>query len=175
MGETMKKMFSLVTVALFVAVDQLIKIIIDLWLKPIHSFTLIPGVVSFTYVENRGVAFGMLQNQRWFFTTVTAAVIIAGLYFLIADKIKSNYLLVCTILVLAGGIGNLIDRIFRTYVIDFIEPLFINFAVFNFADILVSIGACMIIGWLLYGGICDAKKEKAEKAAKASEAAKKDE
>lgn len=171
----MKKMFSLVTVALLASIDQLIKIIIDLWLKPIRSFVLIDNVVSFTYVENRGVAFGMLQNQGWFFTTVTAAVIIFGLYCLIADKIKSDFILISVLLVIAGGVGNLIDRLFRGYVIDFIEPLFVNFAIFNFADILVSIGACMLIGWLIYDVIRESKKQKTAKSAEAEKAVKEDE
>lgn len=172
MGVNMKKVFSLITIALLVSVDQLIKIIIDLWLKPMGAFVLAPNVVSFTYVENRGVAFGMLQNQHWFFITVTALVIAFGFYCLLADKIKSTFILSSAILVMAGGIGNLIDRVFRGYVIDFIEPLFVNFAVFNFADILVSIGACMLIVWLLYDAVRDSAQKKKEKAA---EALKKDE
>lgn len=156
----MKKIFSLVTVALLVSVDQLIKIIIDLWLKPIQFFPLIQNVVAFTYVENRGVAFGMLQNQRWLFTTVTAAVIVFGFYCLLSGKIKSNYILTTAILILSGGLGNLIDRVFRGYVIDYIEPLFIRFAVFNFADILVTAGAFLLIGWLICSGVHDARQQK---------------
>lgn len=64
-GETMKRTFSMTIIALLVLVDQLSKIIIDLWLRPIHRCVLLENVLSFTYVENRGAAFGMLQNQRW--------------------------------------------------------------------------------------------------------------
>lgn len=89
-------------------------------------------------------AFGMLENQRWFFIILTVAVVLAGIYYILSGKLKSNYLLVCFMLIISGGIGNLIDRIFRGYVIDYIEVLFVHFAVFNFADILVTCGSRFI-------------------------------
>lgn len=159
----MKKIFSVVTIALLVAVDQLIKIVIDLWLKPIHRFILADGFLSLTYVENRGAAFGILQNKRSFFIVITGIILIAGLYLLLSDKIRSNYILISVILVLSGGFGNMVDRIFRMYVIDYIEPLFIHFAVFNFADILVCIGAFMLIAWSIIDAVKTEKKEKKEK------------
>lgn len=156
----MKRTFSMTIIALLVVVDQLLKIVIDLWLKPIHHFVLMDNVLSLTYVENRGAAFGMLQNQRWFFILLTGIVVLIGIYYILANKIKSNYLLVCFMLIIAGGIGNFIDRIFRGYVIDYIEFLFVKFAVFNFADILVTFGAVLLIGWLLFNGFEEKKAEK---------------
>lgn len=91
---------------------------------------------------------------------MTVAVVLAGIYYILSGKLKSNYLLVCFILIISGGVGNLIDRIFRGYVIDYIEVLFVQFAVFNFADILVTCGAGLLIAWLLVTGIQDSKAEK---------------
>ncbi len=158
----MKKTFSITIITLLVLVDQLLKIIIDLWLRPIHHYVLADHVLSLTYVENRGAAFGMLQNQRWFFIILTLAVVGIGIYYILANKVKSDYLLVCFLLIIAGGVGNLIDRIFRGYVIDYIEFLFVRFAVFNFADILVTLGAVLLIGWLLFHGTEDKKAGKLE-------------
>lgn len=73
------------------------------------------------------------------------------------------------VLITAGGIGNLIDRIFRGYVIDYFEFTFFKFPVFNFADCLVTVGAAVAIVYLVYDIIVTAKKEKAEKAAKEKE------
>ena len=67
---------------------------------------------------------------------------------------------IAAILILSGGAGNLIDRVFRGFVVDYIEPLFINFAVFNFADILVCVGAAVLIVYLLYDMFRDAKRTK---------------
>jgi signal peptidase II len=64
---------------------------------------------------------------------------------------------------LAGGLGNLIDRIFRGIVVDYIEPLFMNFAVFNFADCLITVGAVVLVIYLLYDIICDSKKNNKRK------------
>ena len=67
---------------------------------------------------------------------------------------------ICGAVIIAGGIGNLIDRVFRGFVIDYIEPLFIDFAIFNFADILVTCGAAVLIFWLIFDMIRESKKEK---------------
>ena len=66
-------------------------------------------------------------------------------------------------MIIAGGLGNLIDRLFRSFVVDYIEPLFIDFAIFNFADILVTCSAVMLIIWMIYGIYKDAKKDKVQK------------
>ena len=75
-------------------------------------------------------------------------------------KIKFSVEYVCVALIIAGGLGNLIDRVFRGFVVDYIEPLFIDFAIFNFADILVTCSAFVLIGWLIYEVYRDSKKEK---------------
>ena len=153
-----------------VAADQIIKIMIINWLQPIGTAPIIDGFIRFRYVENDGAAFSFLSATgwgRWFFIILTGACIIAGIAALLSKKLKDKYpvlnnklIIVCLVLIVSGGIGNLIDRIFRGIVIDFIEPVFINFAVFNFADSLVTVGAFILIFYLIYDIIRDSRKGK---------------
>lgn len=139
-------------ILLLVAVDQLIKAVMILWLEPQGSFMLVKGFLQFNYCENSGAAFSMLSGEagRWIFISFTVVVLIAGFYLLFSGKLKNPFLKFCAVLILSGGLGNLIDRIFRGIVIDYIEPLFVNFAVFNFADMLVTVGAVLLIVYLIY-------------------------
>lgn len=134
-----------VVILLLIAVDQLLKIIMQNWLMNGPPHVLLEGVLGLTYLENKGAAFGMMQNMRWLFILLTGVVIAVALYLLAAGKIKSRWLVAGCVLFTAGGAGNLIDRIFRGYVIDYVEPLFVNFAIFNFADSLVTVGAGIVI------------------------------
>ncbi|MBQ3005171.1 MAG: signal peptidase II, partial [Clostridia bacterium] len=83
-------------------------------------------------------------------TVVTLIIIVFCMVLLLSRKIKSLFVNICLLLVTAGGIGNVIDRIIYGYVVDFIEPLFIDFAVFNFADCCITVGAFMLIGYEIY-------------------------
>lgn len=157
----------LITVVLLVAVDQLTKVIMRVWLQPLQSVELIPHFIRFRYVLNTGAAFSMLENARWLFIAVTVIFTAACLAALCSKKLqnkypilKSNFLKCTLVLISAGGIGNLIDRIFVGKVVDFIEPVFVNFAVFNFADMLVTVGAFMLAGYLIFDIIRDSKKKR---------------
>lgn len=147
----------LLIIVLLVAGDQALKFYMLSWLEPQGKVELIPGFIRLRFVYNDGAAFSMLRNARWFFVIVTGVLIVACLVALMSRRTKerfpalhSPFLKASLILITAGGLGNLIDRVFRGKVIDFIEPTFMNFAVFNFADILVTCGAFMIIGYLIY-------------------------
>lgn len=152
-----------VIILLLIMVDQLLKIIMQGWLMYEPTYKIIDGVLGFTYLENRGAAFGILQNMRWVFILLTGVVILFLIYLLIAKKLKSQWMMAGAVLIVAGGIGNLIDRIFRGYVIDYIEPLFINFAVFNFADMLITVGAGIVIVKLLVDIIQEQRQAKLKK------------
>ena len=158
-----------VIIALLVVIDQLSKVIMRVWLQPIGSAEIIPHFIRFRYVLNTGAAFSMLENARWFFIAVTVIFTVACLVALCSGKLqnkypilKSNFLKCTLVLISAGGIGNLIDRIFVGKVVDFIEPLFVNFAVFNFADILVTVGTFMLAGYLIFDIIRDSKNKRAK-------------
>ncbi len=155
----MIQLVSIICIALLVSADQLIKSIALSRLMPIGSADFIPGIVEFNYTENTGAAFSMLENHTNVLTVITTLIIVAGLVYLLSGKLKNKFFITCAVLVLAGGIGNLIDRIMHGFVIDYIKLLFMDFAIFNFADCLVCVGAFMIIVYLIVDIFRDAKKK----------------
>ena len=149
--------------AVLVLVDQLTKIAVQHWLKPIGDFPLIDGVLHLTYLENRGMAFGMMQGQKWLLIWVTAIVLLVLIPAVMMGKVKKPATLFTVAVIIGGGVGNLIDRIYRGYVIDFIYVKIINFAIFNFADICVTCGTAVLLFILLREMMLEEKAGKAEK------------
>ncbi len=141
-----------ITVALLTGFDQLTKFLAVQNLKDNADIPLIPGVLYFQYLENRGAAFGIFQNQKIFLVLLTSLILIGVCYVLWkipADK-KYIYLKLLCFLITAGGIGNLIDRIRLDYVIDFIYFAPIDFPVFNVADIYVSVSMVLLFIVVLF-------------------------
>lgn len=114
--------------------------------NPIHS-----KILNFIYLENRGAAFGILQEKRVFFVILTIAVV-AGIIFYFIKNYKNNpkILNIALSLIVSGALGNFYDRIFQGYVVDFIEFSFINFPVFNIADILITSGSILMIVYIMF-------------------------
>lgn len=147
-------------VAVSVIIDQVLKLIVSNALEIGHTMPVIDGVFHFTYVQNFGAAFSILQNRQWFLILVTSAVMIVAAVILVKNIKKFTTMLsVSLALIIGGGIGNLIDRIRLGYVVDFIDCRFINFPVFNFADCCVVVGAFLLIIAVF---VCE-RKEKKEK------------
>ncbi len=126
------------------AIDQIIKYFIVEYLAPVHTVSVIDNLLSLVYVENRGVAFGMLQNHVWIFAVITFLLIGAMIYLIAAKKFKGKLFAVSSFLLIGGGIGNLIDRLFRGYVVDYLQLSFFP-PVCNFADYCITIGAAIFI------------------------------
>lgn len=124
-----------------VAIDQLVKLWTLQHLKGQKAIPIWPNVFELAYVENRGAAFGILQNQRWLFTVLTAIVILGLIfvYFRLGPEKKFQLTRFCCIGVLAGAIGNWIDRLMRHYVVDMFYFKLIDFPVFNVADCYVVV------------------------------------
>ena len=139
----------LLTAALLLAVDQVIKYFVLRDLKPIGSVTVIPGLLELAYVENTGAAFGLFKNAVWFIVgiTVIAAVVILVLLFRYRRHTFFSY--TTSALLIAGGFGNLIDRIVHGFVVDYIHVLFFGY-VFNFADCCITIGAVLFVIHMLF-------------------------
>ena len=151
---------SLLSIAALTASDQIIKYFVLLYLNPVGSVGAINGFLEWNYVENTGAAFGSFSGNTALLSIITAVIIIAGIAAIILKKINNKFLLVTATVIIAGGLGNLIDRIFRGYVVDFIKVLFIDFPVFNFADILVTCGSFMLIIYLIIDIYKDSRKKR---------------
>lgn len=133
--------------------DQWTKGLVTTYLKGNPPIPVLEGVFEFYYSENRGAAFGMLQEQQVFFALIAMVVLGAIGYMLIRmpDDRKYRPLTVCLLLIGAGAVGNMIDRLSQSYVVDFLYFKLINFPIFNVADCYVTIGAfCLVLLVMLY-------------------------
>ncbi len=141
-----------VLTALLVLLDQVTKLAAVSALKDREPFVLIPGVFQLQYLENRGAAFGLLQNARIFFLTVTLVALAAVIYVLVRLPLKRKYIVLRFLMVLiaAGAVGNMIDRVFLGYVRDFLYFSLIDFPIFNVADIYVTCATILLILLLLF-------------------------
>lgn len=101
-------------------------------------------IINLSYCENTGAAFSIFKGQLLFLIIITSVFILLGIYLIASKRIKEPFLVISLSLIIAGGLGNLIDRIFRHFVIDYIEIKLFRFAVFNFADCCVVIGAIIL-------------------------------
>lgn len=136
---------NILIIVLCIAADQLTKICAEANLKEISTLPIIENIFHFTYVENRGAAFGMLADHRWVFMILSVVGIAAIFVYLTVTKPKSWWMRLALCFIVGGGVGNMIDRIARGYVIDFIDCRFIDFYVFNVADSFVCVGCAMFI------------------------------
>ena len=138
----------LVIVAL-IALDQWVKfeIVKNIQLGEVKPF--IPKILSLTYLRNTGAAFSILENQQWLFAVITLVVIGAAIWYLSKHIKDSVWLLSALSLIIAGGIGNFIDRMRQGFVVDMFQLDFINFAIFNVADSYLTIGVLVLIVMML--------------------------
>ena len=145
-------MIQILIVVIAVALDQFSKV----WMTDFLAghggyFELWPKVFNLLYIENKGAAFGMLQNARWFFVVLTSLVVIAAIVYCIKERKNSTWLFkISTAMIIGGAIGNLIDRVLSGIVIDFFYFELINFAVFNVADSFVTVGAILLGIYVLF-------------------------
>lgn len=139
-----------VMAAVLVLFDQYTKIAAKTALAEGGAIKIIDGVLDFVYVENRGAAFGIMQDTRWLLVALTFVVLGVLAFYIIKTKSRHPLMLASAAAVFAGGIGNLIDRIFVGYVTDFIHVLFIDFPCFNVADICVCVGGALLVVYLLF-------------------------
>ncbi len=151
---------TLAVIAVLTFIDQLTKYAAVVTVKINGPKEFLFGLFQFRYTENTGAAFSSFSDNTNLLSVFTVAVIVIGLIVVLSRKLKPNFLNFCLILILSGGIGNAVDRIRLGYVVDFIEPLFIDFAVFNFADCCITVGAFLMIGYEIYDLIKDSKLKK---------------
>ena len=146
----MKRKISIfISILLLIFLDQAVKgyVVKEIPLGGMRRF--IPKVVSLTYLKNSGAAFSMLENQQWFFTIITLIAMGAAFVYLYRHIKGSIWLLLGLTLIISGGIGNFIDRVRQGFVVDMFHLDFMNFAIFNVADIYLTIGVGLLLIYLL--------------------------
>ncbi|WP_373898356.1 signal peptidase II [Haloimpatiens sp. FM7315] len=142
----------IIIIFLGVLIDRLTKIWSINTLSKINEIKIVDNYFSFYYLENKGAAFGILRNKLIFLSVVTLMVLIGLTFYLFFKKPKSSILRVSLALIISGAIGNLIDRFYYKFVIDFILLHYKDvyyYPVFNIADILVCIGTVLLIIYLI--------------------------
>lgn len=166
--DTFKRTAVLAASVLLVIVDQITKNLVQTALKPNggQSFTVIPGLLELSYLENPAAAFGLFGGMIWLVTALTLVVAGAIVAALFLYKQHSVFSYLASALLLAGGVGNLIDRIVHGYVVDFIHVMFFGY-IFNVADCCVTIGSCFLVIHYLY--ILRQEKRRGTEAEKSSE------
>ena len=145
-------LLDIIIICALVAVDQYTKYLAVVHLKDKPAYVLINGVLELNYLENKGAAFGMLQNQKAFFIFVAVVIlsVICYVIYKIPDNKKYRILHILLSLIAAGAIGNMIDRIRLNSVVDFIYFVLINFPIFNVADMYVTISTAVLVILLLF-------------------------
>ena len=138
-----------IVIVVLIALDQWVKfkIVKNIQLGEVKPF--IPKILSLTYLRNTGAAFSILENQQWLFAVITLVVIGAAIWYLSKHIKGSVWLLSALSLIIAGGIGNFIDRMRQGFVVDMFQLDFINFAIFNVADSYLTIGVLVLIVMML--------------------------
>ena len=144
-----RKVSIFIIILLLILLDQAVKgyVVKEIPLGGMRRF--IPKVVSLTYLKNSGAAFSMLENQQWFFTIITLIAMGAAFVYLYRHIKGSIWLLLGLTLIISGGIGNFIDRLRQGFVVDMFHLDFMNFAIFNVADIYLTIGVGLLLIYLL--------------------------
>lgn len=168
---------ALAAALVLVGIDQLTKWLAVNYVKPEGTINLISfgdkEWVNLTYQQNTGAAFSILRDKQLFLVILTSIVILGVIILMLTKRVKKPVYVWSFSLIIAGGIGNLIDRIANGYVVDFIDVRIIKFAVFNFADICAVVGTIMLILFYFVDEVKNSKEKKkkamAEETAEAGE------
>jgi len=144
----LSKKISSILILFLVLVDQLSKFWAREYLKPAIRTDFIPSFLEFKYAENTGMAFSFLASEP-FILTILISIINLGLLFYF---LKEAQLPLFLVFIFAGAFSNLLDRYFFGFVTDFINPIFMNFAIFNLADVFLNIGLAFYILDIIFTG-----------------------
>lgn len=134
---------------LIVIADQIIKYFVATFLQPIGSVTVVDHFFKLTYTENNGVALGMFSGMRWVFVALTAILLIVIIAIMFKKRPRGKMFYISAGLIIGGGIGNLIDRIFYGYVIDYLSLSFFT-PICNFADYCITVGTILLVIYVLF-------------------------
>ena len=144
----------------WLVLDQIVKIVERLTMQAGQSIPVIKDVFYLTYIRNNGAAFSSFSGQTWLFLIAALVAFVAIYLFWRFEKPSTLLPVLGSSLLISGATGNVIDRIFYGHVTDIFDARVINFAIFNVADIGITIGAILMIVWLfLFGGILERSKD----------------
>lgn len=146
--EGKKLSLTLIIIVLGLSLDRLSKIWAISSLKGNEGIVIIKNFFGLDYLENRGAAFGMLQNHKWLFIIITSIVVLIMLVYLYKTKPTFKLTYISMAMIMSGAIGNLIDRVYYSYVVDFILVHYKDvyyFPTFNVADMLVCVGTFFLL------------------------------
>lgn len=151
-SKAMSMVINCIWIILLIVLDQITKLFAIAHLKNIDSISLIIGVFELRYLENRGAAFGMMQNMKVIFVIIALLMLMFVIFALLKLPDNKRYLPLRIIMILigAGAVGNLIDRLFRGFVVDFFYFSLIDFPIFNVADIYVSVSCILLVILVLF-------------------------
>ena len=145
----LKKISLPIVIILGIVLDQIVKMAIVKNIKLSEQKPVLKGLLSLTHLRNNGAAWSILEGQQWFFVLTTVIVLAVAIWFWLKNLSKNWYAIGLT-LIISGALGNFIDRVRQGYVVDMFQLDFINFPIFNVADILLSIGfVVLFIGILI--------------------------
>jgi signal peptidase II len=152
---TKKKIFltvDLIMIVILVVLDQFTKYLASTYLQNKPPIIIINGVLELNYLQNRGAAFGMLQNQKIFFILVATLIlfVIGYVLFRMPEDKKYYIMHILLVMIASGAAGNLIDRVRQDFVVDFIYFVLINFPIFNVADIYVTVSTFLFVILFLF-------------------------
>lgn len=134
---------------LLVVIDQVVKFLVRTNIPLGEHLPFIPHILDLTYVQNTGAAFSILAEHTWILTLLSLIIVIVMVVALWKKVLVHPFGVIPSVMVIAGGIGNLIDRIAFGYVTDMFYTLFMNFAVFNVADICITVGGVLLVLYVL--------------------------
>ncbi|GHU44154.1 lipoprotein signal peptidase [Bacilli bacterium] len=136
-------------IVLGIVLDQVVKMTTVKNIKLSEQKLVLKGLLSLTHLQNDGAAWSILEGQQWFFVLTTVLVLVVAIWFWLKNLSKNWYAIGLT-LIISGALGNFIDRVRQGYVVDMFQLDFINFPIFNVADILLSVGfVVLFIGILI--------------------------
>lgn len=158
------RVLSFLGIIVLLAVDQIIKLVVDMKLKGKPAVVLIDNILQFNYLENDGAMMGFMDGKTGIMTALALICVSVMLIVVFTGIIKDRFDYFCAVFMIAGGMGNIIDRVFRGYVIDYIEVLFVDFYIFNFADCLITVSAFLLIFYQIYLIFKENKNKKAGEA-----------
>lgn len=161
-GKALSLTVSLLAVIVLSVADQLFKYLAVAHLKPVGSIVLIKGILGLSYVENDGAMMGFLSGNVVVMAIISFAVLAGLVVFICFGKIGIGVPYFCLVAIISGGIGNIIDRIARGFVVDYIEFLFVRFYVFNFADMLITCACFILIFYEIVTAVKETKGRKSD-------------